>query len=104
MFVLICFVVIVYLVLDMNYTFRKAKFKDDFPLNAGFWVSIYFLFDGERTYTMFDQAACFDNYLLMLESGSNVNMFHKEILVTPYHFSSIYNQIIENYVSESSIN
>lgn len=88
--------------MDIGYTFRKAKFMQ--PTLRGYWVTLYLIFDGERTYTFYDQETWLDNALLMSESCS-VQSFTQQILVTPDSFSSIYKQIsdFEN-VLESDTN
>lgn len=67
------------------------------PTLSGFWVSLYFIYDGTHCYVFYNQSEWMDNCMLMSECGS-VHSFVKEVLVTPTAFSSIYREIcdIEN--------
>lgn len=73
------------------------------PNLKGYWVTLYFVYDGERTYTFFDEATWIDNCLLMAESGY-IHSFTKDILVTPDKFPSMYKQIsdLENVLKSDS--
>lgn len=72
-------------------TFKPAKFKDD--INCGFWVTIYLIFDGERTYTFYDAADWIDNSCMMSEAGIHIHTFYYDVLCTPKHLPDLYNKV-----------
>lgn len=82
----------------MTFRVRPAKFQHD--LYEGFWVTIYLIFDGERTYTFFSESDMVDNYMMMLESGIVAHNFYKDVLCTPTHCPELYKKVKE-YVSTS---
>lgn len=69
---------------------------------VGYWVTIYLIFDGSHTYTLFSEADMIDNALMIMETGQ-VHTFSKDILVTPLQFPHIFEEI-NNYVSSPNFN
>lgn len=80
--------------------FRKARFQHD--MFEGFWVTLYFIFDGVRTYTCFDESEWLENGALMTESGVHIHTFAKDILCTPIHLSGLYQEVLNVLASGSN--
>lgn len=72
--------------------FRKAHFQH--AMYEGFWVTLYFIFDGKHTFTCFDEAEWLENGALMAESGVNFHSFAKDILCTPTHLPELYQEVL----------
>lgn len=83
----------------MTYRVRPAKFAHG--LYDGYWVTIYLLFDGERTYTFFSESDWLDNYQMMIEAGFCPHHFYHDVLCTPTQCIELYNKVKE-YVSSSN--
>lgn len=76
--------------------FRKARFQHD--LYTGFWVTVYFIFDGNHTYTCFDEAEWIENGALMIESGTFIHSFAHDVLCTPTHLPELYQEVLKQCV------
>lgn len=85
----------------MNYTSRPARFQHN--LYEGFWVTLYLIFDGERTYTFFNESDMIDNYLMMTESGIIAYSFIKEVICSPTSLPELYKRVKED-VSKPDFN
>ena len=81
----------------IEYRYRQARFQHD--LYDGYWVTLYFIFDGERTYTFFSESDMVDNYMMMLESGIIAHNFAKDVLCTSTHLPELYRKIKEHVSS-----
>lgn len=82
------------------YDFRKAKFKSDNLV--GYWVRLYFLFDGVSVHTFRHLSEQIENSSLARECGVYCYTFDKEILVTDTTFPLIFKEI-QDYVQNSSL-
>ena len=67
----------------------------------GFRIKLYLIYDCERVYTLYNPSDWIDNVNLMRENGIQLYTFTQDIIVTPIHMHSIYNEII-SYVPESN--
>lgn len=66
----------------------------------GYRVKLYLIYDCERVYTMYNSSDWIDNVNLMRENGTQCYTFTQDIIVTPTHMHSIFNEIF-SYVSEA---
>lgn len=85
----------------MIYTARPARLQHD--LYDAFWVKLYLIFDGERTYTFFNQSDMLDNYLMMIESGITAYSFVEDVFCCPTHLPELYIRVKED-VSKPDFN
>ena len=75
---------------------RQAHFKD--AMSHGFWVTLYFIFDGQRTFTFFDQSEWLESGSLMVQNGDHIHSFYKDVLCTPTHLPDLYLEASSQYV------
>lgn len=91
--------------IEVPFEFRPARFKDaDInDLISAYWVRLYLIYDGDRTFTFYHEQDWLENSALMTEMGHSYHSFYKDVLVSARHFRSIYSAI-QDYVSQSNIN
>lgn len=74
------------------YDYRPARFQH--PQMKGYWVRLYFLFDGKTTYTFKKNVDAIENGSLLLEIDNTLcSLFHREILVTADKHPEIFHEI-----------
>lgn len=78
------------------------EFKEN-PIQGGkpfIWLRMWFVFDGTKCYCFFNEAECFDNYLLMKES-TDAWIFSRLILLD--YKSPLYDSVMSFHQSKSLI-
>lgn len=74
------------------YEYRPARFQH--PHLKGYWVRLYFLFDGQTTYTFKKSLDAIENGNLLFELDKTLpTIFTYDILVTPDKHSEIFHEI-----------